>query len=190
MIEKIEYKGIRYPKFQSEGYASQFVIPFAKKVCKGIGVDVGCNRLEWMYAGEICNENNIINYDSWYSQAVLSSNQSNSFPIDPQLNKFDSTNFPENCQNLDYIFSSHCLEHITGWVDVLDYWTAKLKKGGTLFLYLPDYSQTYWRPWNNRKHVNILTPQIIEDYLIDKGYSQVFKSGVDLNNSFVVMAEK
>ena len=101
MIEKIEYKGIKYPKFQSEGYASQFVIPFAKKVCKGIGVDVGCNRLEWMYAGEICNKNNIINYDSWYSQAVLSSNQSNSFPIDPQLNKFDSTNFPENCQNLD-----------------------------------------------------------------------------------------
>jgi hypothetical protein len=55
---------------------------------------------------------------------------------------------------------------------------------------LPDYSQTYWRPWNNRKHVNIFTPQIIEDYLLDTGYTNVFKSGVDLNNAFMIMGQK
>jgi hypothetical protein len=27
-----------------------------------------------------------------------------------------------------------------------------LNENGTLFLYLPDYSQEYWRPWNNKKH--------------------------------------
>ena len=47
----------------------------------------------------------------------------------------------------------------------MDYWYDKLKQGGTIFLYLPDYSQEYWRPWNNRKHLNIFTPEIIYDYM-------------------------
>jgi hypothetical protein len=38
--------------------------------------------------------------------------------------------------------------------------------------------------------VNILTPQILSDYLKDSGYQKVFVSGVDLNNAFIVMAEK
>ena len=91
---------------------------------------------------------------------------------------------------VDYIFSSHCLEHLHDWVNVLDYWTSKLKSGGTLFLYLPDYSQKYWRPWNNRKHLNIFTPEIIFDYMDDNGYKNIFKSGVDLNNAFMVTGEK
>jgi hypothetical protein len=76
------------------------------------------------------------------------------------------------------------------WVEVLDYWTSKLKKSGTLFLYLPDYSQVYWRPWNNRKHLNIFTADIIADYMEDRGYINIFKSGVDLNNAFMIMGEK
>ena len=72
----------------------------------------------------------------------------------------------------------------------MDYWYSKLNQGGVLFLYLPDYSQEYWRPWNNRKHVNIFTPVIIEDYMKDKGYKNIFKSGVDLNNAFMIMGEK
>ena len=59
-----------------------------------------------------------------------------------------------------------------------------------MFLYLPDYSQVYWRPWNNRKHLNIFTPQIIEDYMKDAGYTNVFASQVDLNNAFMVMGQK
>ena len=196
MIDKIEYKGNIYPKFQSEGFASQFVIPYAKKTCKGIGVDVGCNRLEWAYAAEMCNIHNITNYDEWYKLVSPLNHYNptkftaNSFPIDPIINGYDALNFPDNCKDLDYIFSSHCLEHVDNWVGVLDYWTDRLKKGGVLFLYLPDYSQVYWRPWNNRKHVNMFSPQIIEDYLKDKGYSTIFKSGVDLNNAFAIMAEK
>jgi len=165
MISVIDYKGNKYPEFQSKGFAAQFAIPYAKQVCSGKGVDVGCNRPEWAFPG-----------------AVL---------VDPQINpNTDALSFPEDCISLDYIFSSHCLEHIQDWVKVLDYWTSKLKSGGTLFLYLPDYSQTYWRPWNNRKHLNIFTPQIIVDYLIDTGYVNIFSSGVDLNNAFMVMGQK
>ena len=162
MIETIIYKNKLYPQFQSEGNAAQFAIPYAKHVCKGEGVDVGCMKEEWAFPG--------------------------SYLIDPALNNYDALNFPY--ENLDYIFSSHCLEHVYDWVTVLDYWTSKLKPGGTLFLYLPDYSQEYWKPWNNRKHLNIFNPEIISDYMKDNGYKNIFNSEVDLNNAFMVMGEK
>jgi predicted SAM-dependent methyltransferase len=108
--------------------------------------------------------------------------------VDPIINNYTALDFPYD--NLDYVFSSHCLEHLYDWVTVLDYWTAKLKSGGVLFLYLPDYSQEYWKPWNNRKHLNIFTPQIIADYMMDCGYINIYSSGVDLNNAFMVVGEK
>jgi predicted SAM-dependent methyltransferase len=161
-MELIKFKNQTYPKFQSEGNAAQFAIPYAKHFCIGTGVDVGCNREEWMFPGAL--------------------------PIDPAINEHDALNFPYD--DLDYIFSSHCLEHLYDWVDVLNYWTSKLKTGGILFLYLPDYSQEYWRPWTNRKHLNIFTSQIILDYMKDKEYKNMFASGVDLNNAFMVVGEK
>jgi predicted SAM-dependent methyltransferase len=161
-MELINFKNKSYPKFQSEGNAAQFAIPYAKHFCEGNGVDIGCNRIEWMFPGAL--------------------------PVDPVINEYDALNFPYN--NLDYIFSSHCLEHLYDWVDVLDYWTSKLKSGGILFLYLPDYSQEYWRPWNNKKHKNIFTSEIIIDYMIDNSYKNIYFSGVDLNNAFMVVGEK
>lgn len=163
MIEKIIYKNNEYPKFQSEGNAAQFAIPYAKHVCVGEGYDIGCMKKEWSFPG--------------------------STPIDLSFNDgFDANNLPKN--NVDYIFSSHCLEHIPNWVETMDYWYDVLKIGGVLFLYLPDYSQVYWRPWNNRKHYNIFSPQIIEDYMIDRGYHNIFKSSIDLNNAFMIFGEK
>lgn len=162
MIETINFKGIDYPKFQSEGFASKFAFPFAQQVCKGIGYDIGCGKLEWALPKSI--------------------------PVDINLGEYNATNLPD--KKVDYIFSSHCLEHLDKWVVVLDYWKSKLKDGGVLFLYLPCYSQTYWRPWNNRKHVNIFTPEIIKDYLLDNGYKNVFVSERDLNDSFMTMGEK
>ena len=164
MITIIEYKGNKYPAFQAEGNAAQFAIPYAKHVCIGKGVDVGCNRLEWSYPGSI--------------------------PVDPIINGYGALEFPNDANELDYIFSSHCLEHVEDWVGVLDYWKTRLKLGGTLFLYLPDYSQVYWRPWNNRKHINILSPIIMKDYLEDRKFINIFISQVDLNNAFMIMAQK
>ena len=162
MINLIHFKGREYPKFQAEGNAAQFAIPFAKQVCKGKGYDVGCGKLEWLLPEAI--------------------------PIDPSINKYDAMNLPE--KNVDYIFSSHLLEHLPNWVVVMDYWYDTLRCGGTLFLYLPDFSQTYWRPWNNRKHIHIFKPKIIEAYMRDKEYKNIFVSNVDLNNSFMAMGEK
>jgi predicted SAM-dependent methyltransferase len=112
-----------------------------------------------------------------------------SIPIDLSFeDDYHALNLPK--KNVDYIFSSHCLEHIEDWVDVMDYWYDCLKNGGTLFLYLPDYTQEYWRPWNNKKHKHVFNSSLIRDYLTNKGYKKIFCSGVDLNNSFMIMAEK
>lgn len=168
-IETINFKGVDYPKFQSTGFAAKFAFPFALEVCKGEGYDIGCNREEWALPGSI--------------------------PIDPSLNPNKETgphanNLPQI--KVDYIFSSHCLEHIEHWVNTLDYWHTKLKQGGVCFLYLPDFSQEYWLPWNNRKHNHVFTPAILWAYFNGQPekWKNVFVSGVDLNNSFMVMAEK
>lgn len=168
MIHTITHGGKVYPNFQSQGNAAQFCRPYAQKVCIGHGVDVGCNRADWLYKD---------------------ANGVDALPVDPVLcAEYHALNLPTS--TFDYIHSSHMLEHVDNWVNVLDYWKTKLKKGGVLFLYLPDYSQTYWRPWHNRKHVHIFTPEILRDYLTDSGWHNVFVSGVDLNNSFMVMANK
>lgn len=166
MLELIEFKGEKYPAFQAKGFAAKFAFPFALEVCKGNGYDIGCNRAEWAFPGAC--------------------------PIDPVLNTgaYDANNLPDI--KMDYIFSSHCLEHVDHWVNTLDYWYTKLKEGGICFLYLPDISQLYWHPWSNRKHAHVFTPKILSAYFKtqpDK-WKNVFVSGIDLNNSFMVMAEK
>ena len=76
----IRYKGKKYPAFQKEGYASQFAIPFAKKVCIGHGLDVGCMKKEWAFPGSV--------------------------PIDKDFGDgFDALHLPSG--RWDYIFSSH-----------------------------------------------------------------------------------
>lgn len=163
MIDIVKYNGKTYPKYQTNGFAARFIFPFALEVCKGEGYDIGCNRVEWSFP--------------------------NSIPIDPNIDKrHNCLNLPK--LNVDYIFSSHMLEHVEDWVKVLDYWINCLKNGGILFLYLPDYSQEYWRPWNNRKHINVLTPNVIVDYFKFKNLNKIFSSGTDLYNSFAIFAEK
>jgi hypothetical protein len=90
MIDIISYKNINYPKFQIEGNASQFAIPYALHVCKGYGYDIGCMKKEWSLP--------------------------NSIPIDLSFeDDYHALNLPKN--NVDFIFSSHCLEHIENWFD-------------------------------------------------------------------------
>jgi len=165
MIETVNFKGTDYPLFQTNGNAARFCRAFALEVCKGdVIYDIGYNREEWKFP-------NAIGVD------LLDNNE------------FDAYNLPPF--QADAIHSSHLLEHLQDWVAALNYWTDKLKSGGTLFLYLPDESQLYWRPFHNRKHVTQFNPSIIRDYLFYSGrYKNIFVSGVDAYNSFIAFAEK
>ena len=161
-METLIHEDKLYPLFQSKGNAAQFAIPFAKHICKGIGYDIGYCKEEWKLPGAIGID---LNDNSGYSADKL----------------------PD--EKVDYIFSSHCLEHVENWIDTLEYWLQHIKKGGVLFLYLPDYSQTYWRPWNNKKHRGIMIPNIIKDFLEHKNCKNIFIRGIDLNNSFYIVCE-
>lgn len=164
MIDVIEFKKETYPAFQASGNASRFAFPFAMEVCKGIGFDIGYSKPEWKFPGAI--------------------------GIEPSIDfTHDAMNLPD--MKVDYVFSSHMVEHFKGnWSDLLDYWGTKLKPTGTLFLYLPHPSQSYWLPMHNKKHIHSLSPDLIRKYLeYSEKYKNIFISGVDLNNSFMVMAE-
>lgn len=162
-IETIRFQDQEYPHFQSTGFAAKYAFPFAKEICNGTGFDIGFSKKEWALPGAI--------------------------PIDKAMpDEWEAMNLPDI--EVDYIFSSHCLEHINDWVRVLDYWTSKIKSGGVLFLYLPHPDQRYWLPWNNRKHISVLYPHLIKDYMINNGYYKVFVSERDLNHSFIAIGEK
>jgi hypothetical protein len=159
-MDSISFKGHSYPAFQAQGNAAQFAIPFALHFCKGNGYDIGFSKEEWKLPGAIGIDSNL-------------------------QNGFDANTLPE--ERVDYIFSSHCLEHVEDWVLTLTYWLSKIKENGTLFLYLPDFSQVYWRPWHNRKHRHCFTSEIIKAFLEDHGCKNIFCSGLDLNNSFMIV---
>jgi len=101
MIETSMFLGSEYPRFITEGFHAQYIFPIAQKVCKGTGLDIGCNREGWSFSGSI--------------------------PIDNNTN-YNAYNLPDG--TFDYIFSSHCLEHLDDYVKALGYWISKLKKGG------------------------------------------------------------
>jgi SAM-dependent methyltransferase len=159
-MNTITYKDTVYPAFQAQGNAAQFAIPYALQFCKGLGYDIGFCKEAWKLSGAI--------------------------GIDSSLDDgFHAMKLPQ--QNVDYIFSSHCLEHVDDWVATLLYWLSCIKKGGVLFLYLPDISQKYWRPWHNRKHLHCFTPEIIKSFLEDNRCKDIFVSGIDLNHSFMAV---
>lgn len=162
-MELIHYKGDIYPEFQAKGFAAQFAIPYALHVCKGTGYDIGCMKKEWAFPG--------------------------SMPIDSRFDDgYHALNLPVD--NVDYIFASHSLEHLDDWVVALDYWTEKLRVGGVLFLYLPHFTQKYWLPFNNRKHKHTFTVEVIREYMVEAGYTNIFNSERDLNHSFMIFGEK
>ena len=80
MIETIHFKGETFPMFQAQGNAAQFALPFAKKVCKGTGFDIGFCKLEWKFPGAVGID----------------------LCVDDEYNAF---NLPD--YTVDYIFSSH-----------------------------------------------------------------------------------
>ena len=105
-LETIVHSGNKYLSFQAQGNAAQFIIPFAVKLCKGTGYDIGYCKEEWKLPGAT----GIDSADgSCYSADKLPDDQ------------------------VDYIFSSHCLEHVNNWMYTLEYWITKIRAGGSCF---------------------------------------------------------
>ncbi len=165
-MEVFEYRGVTYPEYIRDGNHAQYAGPLAQKVCKGDGIDVGANNEYWKFGNsKICD---LTQPAPWN----------------------DGLNLPVNDGSQDYVFSSHCLEHIHEWGDALKEWTRAIKTGGILFLYLPHWDCEYWRVSNNPKHYNNFSPEEMRYTFENLGYKNVFVSGIDLSYSFMIFGEK
>jgi SAM-dependent methyltransferase len=162
-VESIEFNGETYPLLQTKGNASQFALPFAKHYCQGKGVDIGFCKEEWKFPDAIGAD------------------------LEDKTNGYHARKLPKN---LDYIYSSHCLEHLLDWVSAVEYWASCLKDGGIMFLYLPHPTQEYWKPWNNRKHLHVLYPEDVKMCMEKFGLKNLLLSERDLNHSYIIVGEK
>lgn len=90
----------------------------------------------------------------------------------------------------DYVFSSHCLEHLDDPIAALEHWKTRLKPGGVLFLYLPHPDSEYWLPQNCRKHRHSWYPHQMTKIVVDLGFHDVLNSERDLFWSFAVVGIK
>jgi len=97
----------------------------------------------------------------------------------------DALALPEG--SFDYVFSSHCLEHLPNPVAALEHWKTRIKPGGVLFLYLPHPDMEYWLPQNNRKHLHSWFPADMQRLVADLGFTDVIHSERDLAWSFAVV---
>ncbi len=102
-------------------------------------------------------------------------------PIGPP-NGWDAMKLPSG--EFDYVFSSHCLEHLGNPVEAIEHWKTRLRPGGVLFLYLPHPEQKYWRPQNCRKHLHLFYPKDVAEMLRDLGFVGVMHGERDLAWSF------
>lgn len=82
-------------------------------------------------------------------------------PISPDAHVFDLEDGDAGrvdeylSERFDYVFSSHCLEHMVDAVDALARWWKLVRPGGHLILLLPDenlYEQGYWPSIFNTDH--------------------------------------
>lgn len=105
-------------------------------------------------------------------------------PVDVSLGS-DAMSLPEG--QFDYIFSSHCLEHLPNPVAAVEHWKTRIRPGGTLFLYLPHPAMEYWRPQHCRKHLHVFYPADVAQMLRDLGFVNVIHGERDLAWSFAVV---
>jgi hypothetical protein len=156
------YKESTYPSYIRDGNACSYVLAFAERLCIGNGLDIGGTE-KWRlpWARPI----NVFFEDGFHAEKLPDGEH-------------------------DFIFSSHTLEHVPNYINALSVWTEKLKRGGTLFLYLPHEDMEYWLPQNNRKHLHVFRPEQMKKTLEDLGYRDVLASQRDLYWSFSVVGFK
>lgn len=160
-----EYKNKLYPDRLNKGNAIEGVKDFALTYCKGTGLDIGSGR--YPLPGAV--------------------------PIQDYLgrNAYDLRDFED--ESLDYVFSSHCLEHLERPDEAIKLWTSKLKLGGILFLYLPHESMELWRPgapWVGDQHKWIPTFETVFTMMENNGLTIIDNSDIDYMWSWNIVGEK
>ena len=135
----------------SVGNAARFIRETALPFLIGNGLDIGCGK--WKI------KDDAIGVDNKSSPGV-----------DLIINDWNDLLSEE----YDYVFSSHCLEHISDWVHALKHWVRVLKPEGVIFLYLPNPKQ--YNRWS-KKYVSYH----LHDFTLPIIASRLFYLGVKVN---------
>lgn len=172
MLNKVKFKNQVVPEYITNGNSARFAKPFFDEVCKGDnGIEIGYGKNEWrLNQNALCYD---ITDNSQYKNDI------------EYLKQFEKNSF-------DWIFSSHCLEHIKDYKKSLMTWTKYLKKEGVLFLYLPHYACLYWRVnlMPTKRHLHDFNEFCLEIELQNLGYKNIEVSDCDLAYSFGIYGEK
>lgn len=102
-----------------------------KQYLKGIGIDIGCGD-DPLQSPEACG---LATWDLKDGDAQL-------------LNGVDDNKY-------DFVYSSHCLEHLCSVEESLKNWVRILKPGGALYVVVPDYvlyEKMHWPSLYNGDH--------------------------------------
>jgi len=97
-----------YPMYTKRGHASKFIEPLALKYCSGKGLDIGASI--WPFNG---------------ARPIEDNENENAYKI----NELDNS--------IDFIFTSHLIEHLADPRLAFTEWERVLKKGGIMFFYIP-----------------------------------------------------
>jgi SAM-dependent methyltransferase len=139
------YKGQLYPEYLFKKNGMSYVQDVALRYCKGHGLDIGCGATP--LPGAIGIEDN---------------SHENAFKLD---------RFADD--SLDYVFSSHCVEHLKDWQIALKLWIRKLKPGGILFTYAPHRDMVLWRPREVMGYQHFWSPsyEVLNKFMEENGVS-------------------
>ncbi len=161
------YQNTFYPDYLTVGGAGHAIFPEALKYCQGKGIDVGAGL--WPLPGATP-------VDLWRGSGT-----------NKCVGDFEK-------DSLDYVFSSHCLEHIEAWHESLREWINRIRLGGTIFLYLPHPDCTIWHPGSpfvGDGHKWIPTSHVIQQALEQIGCRIThLNKGPDAMQSFSICAQK
>ncbi len=154
--------GLQKVEYLTHGQRAKEIVHDADIWCKGWGIDVG---------GGNCP------YPNAYRTVELTKDE-------------DAYRIKESSNSLDFVFSSHCLEHLEEPSRALFEWKRVLKENGILFLYLPHKDYLPWRPANNRYHKHSFEERDVITLLIEQGFQIQEVALKNSNFSFTIVARK
>ena len=134
------------PQCNEAGKVLWELVPYTR----GLGLDIGCGPSKAFL--------HFIGVDNRKDTALFG------IPMDPDITVPDACSLPMwTDESLDFIFSSHMLEHIVDFKAALKEWWRLIKVGGHLCLYLPhrDLYPNMGSPDSNKDHKHDFLPQDI-----------------------------
>jgi SAM-dependent methyltransferase len=138
------FDGVEYPDACCHGDACSHIEDVASGYCQGTGIDVGAGAYP---LGGAFPVRDLVHYIYRNGKQARRAE-----PLPGAACAYDLSCFVD--ESLDYVFSSHCLEHLDRPSEAIALWAEKLKPGGWMFLYLPHPEMALWRPGGAWVHDN------------------------------------